>query len=112
MDLKAELENLRFEIDHKQDDIERIDEILKELFGVTFEICKTDEGSEILKNYLKKKIETITLYSLLSTSAIKIADKIIDFGLEYHFTISDFQQIVQHLVVYCNRNMEDKENAT
>lgn len=121
----VENNKLKDQLQHKETIINQIDDILKDLFGVTFEICETKEDFEGFKRCLEKNIKTSTIADFLPTETIKVADMLISASLatggiildgkaikefsEKLFNISELRQIAEHLLVYCNANVEGKE---
>lgn len=131
--IDGETEPLKKELERKQTEINQIDEILNELFGVTHDIVKTpNEFEKILKenadNY--KSISDI-----MPKEPIKMAELIIenfkqgiypiyerDFSGNIKYTdvngekyavetgmyrkYEEVRQIAEHLLVYCNHNLE------
>lgn len=112
---------LNKDVERLQTAINQIDDILNELFGVTHDVAKPDEFKKILKD----KIENSkTIADFLPTEPIKVADMLINAEGEYEhhlivkkicgsdkgrynlFDIQGLRQIAEHLLIYCNANVE------
>lgn len=117
-----ENEKLKAELDRKENTINQIDDILNKLFGARHDVCKPNEFEEILK---EKIYGNITIEDFLPAEPIKVADILISAEGEYEnklaemlggdgkevyrmFEISELRQIAEHLLVYCNANMEEE----
>lgn len=109
--------SLKCSVDRKQDEINQIDSIICELFGIAH---SGDIYSEDFKELLKEKSAVgKTVYDFLSTEPIKVADMLINThkrdlyeNSAYYskiFDISELRQIAEHLLVYCNHNEEMEE---
>ncbi len=114
-------------LERAKNTITRIDEILRELFGVTFEICETKEDFDGFKKCLKKNIKEAYVSDFIPIEPIKVADMLINAEGEYEhnpitkafcgtdkgayriFEVSELKQIAEHLLVYCNHNVEAEE---
>lgn len=114
-------------LERAKNTITRIDEILRELFGVTFEICETKEYFDGFKKCLKKNIKEAYVSDFIPIEPIKVADMLINAEGEYEhnpitkafcgtdkdtyriFEVSELRQIAEHLLVYCNHNKEEEE---
>lgn len=128
-EFKDKIEELKKQLDRSQTTINQIDEILKDLFGATFEICETKEDFDGYKRFLEKNIKAAAISDFLPTEPIKIADMLINatytrqkgsmekalhkaFGnnsdtvIENVYSESELRQIAEHLLVYCNHNEE------
>lgn len=103
----VENNKLKDQLQHKETIINQIDDILNELFGVTHDIV---EKPYELKEILITKIDNITYFP---EEPLKVADFIInawETSWNYkHFNISELRQIAEHLLVYCNANVEGEE---
>lgn len=123
-----EIGRLKEELRKSQNTINQIDEIMRELFNVTFEICETKEDFDGFKKYLKKNIETSNVSDFIPTEPIKVTDMLIDnamksyddyvrefvksnsgnlvdanpFGDVMRKSISYLREIAEHLLIYCN----------
>lgn len=122
-----EINRIKDQLQRKENIINQIDEILKEIFGVTFEICETKEDFEGFKKCLKKNIGAATVTDFLPTEPIKVADMLINAEKEYEynsvvkkicgtdkgiyriFDVSELRQIAEHLLIHCNHNKEEEE---
>lgn len=119
-----EMDKLKEQLVHSQTTITQIDEILKDLFGVTFEICETKEDFDGFKSCLEKEYQRKAVSCFLPTEPIKVADMLISAKIEpkeinsdgamvvhkqMNFYLSELQQIAKHLLVYCNANGEVEE---
>lgn len=51
------IEELQNQLDRSQTAINQIDEVLKELFGATFEICETKDDFDGYRKFLEKRIK-------------------------------------------------------
>lgn len=117
------IEELEKQLDRSQTTINQIDEILEKLFDVRHDtVDKPDEFEKILYERIKGNVT-----DFLPTEPIKVADILINAKGEYEhnpivkkicgkdkgtyriFEISELRQIVEHLLVYCNHNKEEKE---
>lgn len=119
-----EIKSLKEQIQCKEAVINQIDTVLRELFGVTFEICETREDFDGFKKCLEKHIKTAAILDLLPTEPIKVADMLINAEGQYErniiekaiygndkgaynlFSASELRQIAEHLIMYCNSNKE------
>lgn len=120
-----EINRLKKELDSKETTINQIDDILDELFGVTY---GTDKEPEELKKILKVFINAVAtpIHEMIPTEPIKVADMLISAESEYEdgfseifggvgkgkyriFDISELRQIAEHLLIYCNANREGEE---
>lgn len=119
-----EIEKLKSRLDRKQTEIDQIDEILNELFGVTHDIAKPAEFERILR---EKAEGYKTISDFLPEEPIEVASMLISAGGEYErsgllkairgegketynlFDISEIRQIAEHLLVYCNANGQEEE---
>lgn len=125
---KDEIKKLKEELQCNRTVISQIDEIFRELFNATFEICETKEDFDGFKKYLKKNIGAENISDFLPTEPIKVASMLIDNYMgTYEKYVSDFyqenagkiicgdpcedvhcqiishiRQIAEHLLVYCN----------
>lgn len=114
--LQKENEKLKFKLDRKQTEINQIDEILNELFGVTHDIAKPAEFEKILR---EKAEDYKTISDFLPEEPIEVASMLINvekneelLGIRdaFHiFDISELRQIAEHLLVYCNANKSEEE---
>lgn len=128
-EFKDKIEELKNQLDRSQTTIAQIDEILKDLFGATFEICETKEDFDGYKRFLEKNIKSAAISDFLPTEPIKIADILIsatytrkkgnmemamckafgnnaDTAVESVYSVSELRQIAEHLLIYCNANGE------
>lgn len=117
-----EIDKLKIELHSKETTINQIDEILKELFNVTFEICETEEDFAGLKKCLEKNIKTASISDFLPAEPIEVAGMLINEKIELIkstdgieteikksiFDISELRQIAEHLLVYCNANESEE----
>lgn len=127
--------SLKNDLDRSQTTINQIDNILKDLFGATFEICETKEDFDGYKRFLEKNIKASAISNFLPAEPIKIADTLIDNAMKLYNsyvevfakshsgelvignpcedvrrqTFSYLRQIAEHLLVYCNANGEAEE---
>lgn len=114
-----DLEELKKQLDRSQTTINQIDEIMEELFGVAHDVEKPGVFKEILKGKVNEKIS-----NFLPTEPIKVAEMLITakgeceplhigndvFKDTYRiFDASELRQITEHLLVYCNHNVEAEE---
>lgn len=104
-------EKLKDELKQKETIINQIDDILKKLFGVTHDIADTPDE---LEKILREKLENNkTIADLLPEEPIKVADMLIsaeiNSGICSLFDESELRQIAEHLIIYCNANMEEEE---
>lgn len=121
------IKELERQLERSQTTINQIDEVLKEFFGATFEICETKEDFEGYRKFLEKQIKKKNVVDFLPTEPIKVADMLINAEGEYEhnslakafcgtdkgtyriFDVSELRQIAEHLLVYCNHNEEVEE---
>lgn len=120
---KRRVSELEEECVKKQNEINRIDDIMEKLLGVRHDIVdKPDEFEKILADRAKGNV-----YDFLPEEPIKVADMLINAEGEYEhnpvvkkicrtdkgtyriFDISDLRQIAEHLLVYCNHHGEVEE---
>lgn len=129
---QCEIEELKKQLDRSQTTIAQIDEILKDLFGATFEICETKEDFDGYKRFLEKNIKSAAISDFLPAEPIKVADMLIsstytrkkgnmemamckafgnnaDTAVESVYSVSELRQIAEHLLIYCNANVEVEE---
>lgn len=115
-----EIEKLKNELERSRTTVNQIDDILRELFGVTHDIAKPDEFKEILSGKAKECIA-----DFLPAEPIKVADMLINAEGKYEhnpvvkkicgndkgtyriFDVSELRQIAEHLLVYCNNQKEN-----
>lgn len=118
---QSEIDELKSQLGRKQTEINQIDEILNELFGVTHDVAKPAEFERILR---EKAEDYKTISDFLPAEPIEIASLLINAERECEplklfrniykdtyklFDISELRQIAEHLLVYCNANGEGKE---
>lgn len=133
--IDRETEPLKKELERKQTAINQIDDILNELFSVTHDVAKTPEG---FKKILKENADNYKAVSdVIPKEPIKVADLIIENfkqgiypiyekdsngnikymdidGEKYKVETGKYRkyeevrQIAEYLLVYCNRNLENK----
>lgn len=122
-----EIKSLKDQLQRKKTAINQIDDILRDLFGVTFVICETQEDFDGFRRCLKKNIKAATVADFLPKEPIKVAEMLIntvgeykhspivkkicgsDKGIYNLFGISELRQIAKHLLIYCNANREGEE---
>lgn len=116
------IEELADKVVQKETIINQIDSILERIFGVTRGMYITPNDFEEM---LKEKIESgKTISDFLPAEPIKVADALINAKGEYEcnaierafsgtdkrtyymYDTSELRQIAEHLLVYCNANME------
>lgn len=116
----CETDKLKTELQHKENTINKIDDILKELFGVTH---GTDKEPDELKKVLKVFINAVAtpINQMFPTEPIKVADILISASKKkincmtekeydkYIFEKWQLRQIAEHLLIYCNAN-ESEDN--
>lgn len=102
----AEVNELKIELRCKETIINQINDIINELFGVTYDITNNPDE---LKEILKKKINNSkTLADFLPREPIDIASIFINAD-NIWFDNAELRQIAEHLLVYCNANEARKE---
>lgn len=122
LDIKQEIiDRLKKRLSRKEAAINQIDSIICELFGISH---NGDEYTEDFKELLMEKSkcnndeieDNKTISDFLPTEPIKAADMLINVHKRdlykdsaYYskiYDISELRQIAEHLLVYCNANME------
>lgn len=122
-ELADKVHNLERELERKETAINQIDSIICELFGIAH---NGDEYTEDFKELLRNQSAAEkTISDFLPAEPIKVADMLINAEREYErnaigkafygndkgtynlFDISELRQIAEHLIVYCNHNMEE-----
>ncbi len=122
-DMKSNIDFLNNCLERGKNTINNIDYILEKLFGVRHDtVGKPDEFEKILSERAKGNVR-----DFLPTEPIKVADMLINAEGEYEhnpitkafcgtdkdtyriFDISELKQIAEHLLVYCNHNVEAEE---
>ena len=114
------IEELKKQLDRSQTTINQIDDILEKLFGVWHDtVDKPDEFEKILSERVKGNV-----VDFLPTEPIKVAEMLITakgeceplhirndvFKDTYRiFNVPDLRQIAEHLLIYCNHNVEVEE---
>lgn len=122
-ELADKVHELERELERKENAINQIDGIICELFGMAHNGDKyTEDFKELLRN---QSVTGKTIVDFLPTEPIKVADMLINAEEKYErnaiekafygndkgtyslFDISELRQIAEHLIVYCNHNMEE-----
>lgn len=122
-DMKSNIDFLNSSIERKERIINQIDDILEKIFGVRHDtVDKPDEFEKILTDKAKGNVT-----DFLPTEPIKVANMLINVEGEYEhnpiakalykenkgtyriFDIGELRQIAEHLLVYCNHNVEAEE---
>lgn len=120
--LYGEIYDLKQQLQRKETTINQIDDILNELFEITFNSLETKIQFEGFKECLKEKIERKkTIADFLPAEPIKVADMLINTSKKrtncmtereydkYIFEKWQLRQIAEHLLIYCNANGEGEE---
>ncbi len=102
-----EIEKLKCQLHHKENALTQIDRIISEIFGIAH---NGDEYSEEFKELLRNQS---ALSDFLPTEPIEVASELINAWKTRQdymgFSISELQQIAEHLLVYCNANESEGE---
>lgn len=61
---------------------------------------------KIMQEKENMKCREYAIGGVLPTEPISFANRIIRYGADNHFNISEIRQIAEHLLVYCNANEE------
>ena len=117
----TKVNELKTELQRKENTMNQIDDILNKLFGVTHDVAKTpDEFEKILKEKMKN---SKTIEDFLMAEPIKVADMLINAEIEpkkikngieliehkRNFKTSELREIAEHLLIYCNATKGEKE---